>query len=321
MARKKIKTIIKRKIRPFSLNEKDKTLIDQLERKYSYELILESIDAGVNQYFSYDESGQLTKESVETFLSMLGGILNNKSQTPIEQAIRHIKNKGKKIIHDWNAQKADEALHLYVEGLKALKYSEEQIEDELRGETFRLTTYAKDWSTWSRTIKDWLLDIKDLLEKDNTTFNQSGTILPEELFADLSLNIVSLCKQINASYENNLYDCTAVMMRRLLEVLLILSYQNFGVESEIIEAENHHYLKLDKIIKNAKNNSKLSLSAGTKSDMIIFKDLGNLSAHKIWYHCTRGDIKPNITKYRVIIEELLYKSGMRTKSSEQNEAL
>ena len=23
------------------------------------------------------------------------------------------------------------------------------------------------------------------------------------------------CKQINASYENNLFDCTAVMMRRL----------------------------------------------------------------------------------------------------------
>ncbi len=45
--------------------------------------------------------------------------------------------------------------------------------------------------------------------------------------------------------------------------------------------------------------------------MALFKDLGNYSAHKIWYNCTQQDIKPHILKYRAIIEELMYKSGVK----------
>ena len=45
--------------------------------------------------------------------------------------------------------------------------------------------------------------------------------------------------------------------------------------------------------------------------MALFKDLGNYSAHKIWYNCTQGDIKPHILKYRAIIEELMYKAGLK----------
>lgn len=44
---------------------------------------------------------------------------------------------------------------------------------------------------------------------------------------------------------------------------------------------------------------------------MLFKDLGNYSAHKIWYNCTKGDIEQNALKYRTIIEELLYKSGIK----------
>lgn len=119
-------------------------------------------------------------------------------------------------------------------------------------------------------------------------------------------------QQINASYENNLYDCAAVIMRRLLEGLLVLSFQNAGIESEIIDKSGKRHVALDQIIKIAEQNEALALSANTKKDMMLFKDLGNYSAHKIWYNCTRGDIKPHILKYRAIIEELLYKSGLKT---------
>ena len=146
-------------------------------------------------------------------------------------------------------------------------------------------------------------------DEDTVTVAQLGTVLPNDLFSSLPTNIQSLFKQINASYENNLFDCTAVIMRRLLESLLVLSYQKAGIESEIMNGTYH--MTLDKIIKNAEQNSTLALSAGTKKDMALFKDLGNYSAHKIWYNCTQGDIKPHILKYRAIIEELLYKTGMK----------
>ena len=101
-------------------------------------------------------------------------------------------------------------------------------------------------------------------------------------------------------------------MRRLLEGLLVLSFQNAGIESEIMDKSGKHHVALDQIIRTAEQNEALALSANTKKDMMLFKDLGNYSAHKIWYNCTQGDIKPHILKYRAIIEELLYKSGLKT---------
>ena len=130
------------------------------------------------------------------------------------------------------------------------------------------------------------------------------------IFDGLQQNFQTICKQINASYEHNLYDCTAVMMRRLLEGLLIMVYQNNDIESEI-KNKNDRPLTLDKIIKNAEKNSKLLLSTNTKNNMYKFKELGNYSAHKIWYNTTRKDIEPLIFSYRVIIEELIYKSGLK----------
>ena len=100
------------------------------------------------------------------------------------------------------------------------------------------------------------------------------------------------------------------MMRRLLEGLLVLAYHNNGIENEITEKSGWHFT-LDKIIKNASQNSTLALSANSKRDMSLFKDLGNYSAHKIWYNSTKQDIEPHILKYRVIIEELMYKAGVK----------
>jgi len=159
-------------------------------------------------------------------------------------------------------------------------------------------------------MEKWIEDINHWGDEDSISIEQDGTILPSSIFENLSQNIQSLCKQINASYENNLFDCTAVMMRRLLEGLLVLSYQNFGVEKEITEKNGRHST-LDKIIKNAEQNTELALSANTRKDMAIFKGLGNYSAHKIWYNSTQQDIKPHILKYRVIIEELMYKAGLK----------
>ena len=103
-------------------------------------------------------------------------------------------------------------------------------------------------------------------------------------------------------------------MRRLLEGLLVLSFQSAGIESEITDKSGKHHISLDNMIKNAEQNSVLALSANTKKDMALFRDLGNYSAHKIWYNCTQGDLKPHILKYRAIIEELMYKSGTKTVS-------
>lgn len=309
MARKKIETIVQERIKPYALNERGMADLSQLVRQYSYELLLECVDIGVSAYFQYDDDGNLTRDSVQTFLSKLGGIAYNKSRSPVDQEIYHIKNKGKSKFLYWNPQRADNLLREYVQELYSSGWSESMVLSDLRGESLRMINNSSNWSQWTHTLEAWIQDLKRSDEEDTVTIEQLGTVLPDDLFASVSVNVQSLCKQINASYENNLFDCTAVVMRRLLESLLVLSYQKAGIESQIMNGNRH--VTLDKIIKNAEQNTTLALSSNTRKDMALFKDLGNYSAHKIWYNCTQGDIKPNILKYRVIVEELMYKAGLK----------
>lgn len=137
-----------------------------------------------------------------------------------------------------------------------------------------------------------------------------NTILPESLYKDSRGYIISLSKQINASYENNIFDGCAVLMRRLLEILLIHSYEKNNIQSEIKDSSGN-YVNLSNIINNAKNNSKLAFSRDTKECLDGFRELGNFSAHKIYYTAKREDIDRVILNYRATCEELLYKSNLK----------
>lgn len=150
---------------------------------------------------------------------------------------------------------------------------------------------------------------------DTTTKSEEvvapDTVLPESLFAPSRGYIESLARQINASYHGNIFDGCAVLMRRLLEILLILSYEKLGIDSSIRDPVGN-YVMLERIITDAKSNSTLSLSRNSREAVDVFRALGNFSAHKIMYNARRSDIQVHIINYRALVEELLYKSGIRT---------
>lgn len=329
MSRKKIKTIINEKISPFELNEKGISCIAQLVRKYPYELLVECIDIGVSTYFKYDDNGNLTKESVQIFLDKLGGIVYNKSRSPIDQAINHLKNKGNAIFPYWDFIKADKLLYNYVNELKLFGWSEVEILSDLQKESIHMMDQCQNWSQWCENMEKWIDDIKnwdsditvdqfinDIKQWENSEKEeQLETVLPSIIFDNLPLNIQSLCKQINVSYENSLYDCTAVIMRRLLKGLLILTYQKNNIEFEILVNSENCYISLNEIIKDAVKNQILSFSTITKENIVLFEDLGKYSTHEIWYNYTQQDIKQLIIKYRKIIEELICKAGLVQKGN------
>lgn len=149
-----------------------------------------------------------------------------------------------------------------------------------------------------------------LSEKSQEVFDD-GTILAELEYKATRGYVEKIAKQINASYEHNIFDGCAVLMRRLVEVLLILSYRKLGIENAIRDAQGN-YQMLEAIICNAKTNPTLDLSRNSKSSLDIFRELGNFSAHKIEYTCHREYLQPHIQKYRALITELLYKSGLRS---------
>lgn len=301
---------IEERTTPYTFRETGRASLSELFRKYPEELLLECIDIGIKQYFHYDNQGVLTRESVETFLSKLGGIAYNKSRSPIDQELNHIKHYCQKSYPYWSDTKGDDILYRYIQALRLAGWNEKRILQDLQKEVWHVCQTSRNWTQWSDTMEGWINDIHNWNKQDDTTIDQSGTILPSVLFDKLPSNIQKVCQQINASYEKNLFDCTAVMMRRLLEGLLVLMFQDFNLETEITEKNGYHST-LDRIINKAIQNPAFTLSANTKHDMQLFKDIGNYSAHKIWYNSTKQDIEPHILKYRVVIEELMYKAHLK----------
>jgi hypothetical protein len=198
----------------------------------------------------------------------------------------------------------------WVADLGYPKPNTSRLHDKLRGspETIR---GARDNTFRLHTdfIKALEARFPELSEKSQEVFD-SGTILPEVEYRDTRGYIVSLAKQINASYEHNLFDGCAVLMRRLVEILLISSYRHLKIESTIQDKDGN-FKMLEQIINDAKANSALGLSRNGKGSIESFRELGNFSAHKIEYICRREYIKPHIQEYRALVTELLHKAGIR----------
>lgn len=148
------------------------------------------------------------------------------------------------------------------------------------------------------------------IEKQSEEIVSLDSIVPENLLQKKRSFILSLIRQVNSSYENNIFDGCAVLMRRLLEILLVLSYEKIGIEEEI-QDDKSHYKNLNSIIDNAITNKALGLSRNTKDCLGTFRKLGNFSAHKIFYNANKKSIELVILDYRAAIEELLYKSELR----------
>lgn len=162
----------------------------------------------------------------------------------------------------------------------------------------------------AKSIKELESNYPQLNEKSEEVA-WSETLLPSSIFEDTPTYIQKLAKQINASFEHNIFDGCAVIMRRLLEVLLVQSYENLGIEDSIKDTHGN-YKMLDGISKDAVSNSKLSLSRTPKNSLTDFKLVGNFAAHKLMYTTRRGDIEKVAVNFRATVEELLYKSGHLT---------
>lgn len=175
--------------------------------------------------------------------------------------------------------------------------------------TRKIVKARRGWRLKGNCIQELESKFPALVEKSQEVI-EHGTILPEVDFQRTRGYIESLSKQINASFENNIFDGCAVLLRRLVEILLILSYRHLKIESAIQDS-NGNFLMLEAIINDAKNNSILGLSRNGKGSLDVFRQLGNFSAHKIEYTCKREYIAPHIQEYRALFGELLHKAGIR----------
>ena len=144
---------------------------------------------------------------------------------------------------------------------------------------------------------------------DTETIDSSSELIDENKFCGKRQYLTKLIKQINSSYKNHCFDACAVLMRRLFEILLVLSFQHNRIDDLIKDSKTEGYFMLERIVAIAQNNSTIKLSRNkTKYD--TFRQVGNFSAHNITYTASIKDIDDIKIDYRVMLEELYNKSGL-----------
>ncbi len=98
-------------------------------------------------------------------------------------------------------------------------------------------------------------------------------------------------------------------MRRLFEVLLVLAYQNKGIEAAITKPDGSHKM-LEGIVKDAVQNKALGIPTRISKNFDAFREVGNNSAHSITYTAGKLDIDNIARDYRVMMEDLYNRAGL-----------
>lgn len=154
--------------------------------------------------------------------------------------------------------------------------------------------------------------LKSLLPKPSkVTIGEAYTddILPFELYRGTRTNIEHIADQINKSFYYGIFDGTAVLMRRLVEILLILCFKQINDEDSI-RGSDSNYLPLSQIIHQTITNKGIDLSRNAKAALDVSKCYGDFSAHNPFYICRKKDLQLVQHRYRMLVEELFYKSGI-----------
>lgn len=143
-----------------------------------------------------------------------------------------------------------------------------------------------------------------------TNFHGSQ-ILPLSLFRNTRGFLEKVVIQINQTYEQTCYDACAVMIRRLVEMLIIESFEAHA-KSDLIKDGNRDYFMLNDLISTLLSQTWTpNLSRNLKKTLPQLKGIGDKSAHSRSYNAHRSDIDDIRVQLRGVAEELLYLSKIK----------
>lgn len=160
----------------------------------------------------------------------------------------------------------------------------------------------------------WRVHPKAIAELDALYANKIGikkaskpsdTVLAREMFANTRGYIEKVIYQINASYDAGLFDCCAVMCRRLLETLIIETYETAKTEDKIKNSDGHFFMFAD-LLRVLLADKNFNVSRNAQKGLKDFKALGDQSAHNRRFNARQDDIDRVRDGIRTASEELLH---------------
>jgi hypothetical protein len=135
-------------------------------------------------------------------------------------------------------------------------------------------------------------------------------VLPHSVVKTTRGYIEKVVLQANGCYERQWFDACSVMIRKLVEILIIESYEATGKDADI-KGSNGDFLMLRDLISRMLKDASWNLSRESKRFLPDIKSLGDRSAHNRRYIATKDDVDKVIPGLRVIADDLLHLANLK----------
>lgn len=194
----------------------------------------------------------------------------------------------------------------YFDQLKTSKYSNipQYLKKNSKKSKGKITKFVLQKGLYhlERTKKieiDGLMSIPKVIAPTNSYF-------PLELFDNTRDYLKTIAKQAASCYDQGLYDACSVMTRKLLEVLIIESFERFNISSKIKNASNGHFYFLSDLIDYFRAETTWNIGRNAKDSLTSLKKMGDMSAHNRRYSAKKSDVDKLKDDLRIVLEELIH---------------
>ncbi|MEP1420441.1 MAG: DUF4145 domain-containing protein [Erythrobacter sp.] len=133
--------------------------------------------------------------------------------------------------------------------------------------------------------------------------------LDGEILSEAPKYIREVIDQINVTYAHSCFDACSVMVRRLVETLLVESFEAQKSLSEITNA-NGDLVTLKHLIERSQKTNCFTISRQTKNALPRLKDIGDWSAHNRRYLGKQSDLDRIQPALRLALSDLGHIAGM-----------
>lgn len=146
--------------------------------------------------------------------------------------------------------------------------------------------------------------------RDASPHQPSDDLFPLDIVHGTRGYIERVAEQACGAFDKGWYDAAAVMVRRLLEVLIIESFEAHQMTAKIQKQDGTFYYLQD-LINITLNESSWTLGRNVKKALPNLKDIGNQSAHGRRYIARKGDLEDVKRDLRLTLEELVILSKLK----------
>lgn len=116
--------------------------------------------------------------------------------------------------------------------------------------------------------------------------------------------------QVNTTYDDACYDACAVMARRLIETLIIETFEASHLDHKIKKPAGE-FMALRDLVEATLNESSWNLGRNARMALKKLKDLGDKSAHDRRYNAVRQYVDELIPHLRSAVHELVSLAGLK----------